>query len=240
MEHGAELICSYDLCRNCGIKFRYCKFCKAPVAKRNFQKLHSHAEEAAKLATAESPSAQGMNLIGAAAPNEALQQDITKFGGLNALNLASFSHNQELQFSRSRKVDVLVPKDEQRRGKRARVLEGGMSLDEARTGVVTTANSSAGSQSPMNEDSVARQQAGHLAGAPERAAARAANLDGGLVISWRSLLGERPPTEETEKMRDWLYRVIAVSSCTGVDSSSPEETSSQAAQIVREVLKDMS
>src|SRR5210317_1898408 len=42
VKHGAELVCSYDACRNAGIKFRYCVFCSLPVAKRNFFKKHKH------------------------------------------------------------------------------------------------------------------------------------------------------------------------------------------------------
>jgi hypothetical protein len=40
--HGTELYCSYFACRNAGIKFRYCVYCKLPVAKRNFAKRHRH------------------------------------------------------------------------------------------------------------------------------------------------------------------------------------------------------
>lgn len=36
------MICSHRACRNAGVKFRYCAFCKAPVAKRNFKRRHSH------------------------------------------------------------------------------------------------------------------------------------------------------------------------------------------------------
>ena len=43
MKHGTELLCSYFTCRNAGIKFRYCVYCKLPVAKRNFAKRHKHA-----------------------------------------------------------------------------------------------------------------------------------------------------------------------------------------------------
>jgi len=42
IKHGEELICSYEDCRKVGIKFKYCAFCKVPVAKRNFQKRHKH------------------------------------------------------------------------------------------------------------------------------------------------------------------------------------------------------
>ena len=41
-EHGAELQCSHPICRQSGIKFRYCAFCKKAVAKRNFRKRHAH------------------------------------------------------------------------------------------------------------------------------------------------------------------------------------------------------
>lgn len=42
VKHGTELVCSYFACRNAGIKFRYCVYCKLPVAKRNFAKRHRH------------------------------------------------------------------------------------------------------------------------------------------------------------------------------------------------------
>jgi len=40
--HGENLVCSYFACRNGGIKFRYCAYCMAPVAKRNFSRRHDH------------------------------------------------------------------------------------------------------------------------------------------------------------------------------------------------------
>eukprot|EP00934_Nitzschia_sp_Nitz4_P000832 Nitzschia sp. Nitz4//scaffold8_size234185//44063//45461//NITZ4_001237-RA/size234185-snap-gene-0.5-mRNA-1//1//CDS//3329559746//832//frame0 len=43
LEHGEGLRCTYPSCRDAGIKFRYCSFCNAPVAKRNFRKRHSHS-----------------------------------------------------------------------------------------------------------------------------------------------------------------------------------------------------
>jgi hypothetical protein len=43
IKHGAELVCSYNACRNAGTKFRYCVQCSLPVAKRNFFKRHKHA-----------------------------------------------------------------------------------------------------------------------------------------------------------------------------------------------------
>ena len=35
-------MCSYYACRNGGVKFRYCAYCMAPVAKRNFSRRHDH------------------------------------------------------------------------------------------------------------------------------------------------------------------------------------------------------
>jgi len=40
--HGELLNCSHPFCSEKGFKFRYCMFCKLPVAKRNFTKRHSH------------------------------------------------------------------------------------------------------------------------------------------------------------------------------------------------------
>jgi len=45
VQHGEELICSYEACRHGGIKFRYCATCSLPVAKRNFNQRHSHGRE---------------------------------------------------------------------------------------------------------------------------------------------------------------------------------------------------
>mmetsp|Transcript_2731 Transcript_2731/g.6288 ORF Transcript_2731/g.6288 Transcript_2731/m.6288 type:complete len:894 (-) Transcript_2731:257-2938(-) len=42
IEHGDELLCSYPACRAAGCKFRYCLYCKVPVAKRNFRNRHRH------------------------------------------------------------------------------------------------------------------------------------------------------------------------------------------------------
>ena len=41
-KHGEDLVCSYFACRNGGVKFRYCAYCMAPVAKRNFCRRHDH------------------------------------------------------------------------------------------------------------------------------------------------------------------------------------------------------
>ena len=44
MPHGADLICSYDHCRNAGVKFKFCGVCQMPVAKRNFRNRHKHED----------------------------------------------------------------------------------------------------------------------------------------------------------------------------------------------------
>eukprot|EP00529_Nitzschia_sp_RCC80_P004210 CAMPEP_0113462528 /NCGR_PEP_ID=MMETSP0014_2-20120614/12146_1 /TAXON_ID=2857 /ORGANISM="Nitzschia sp." /LENGTH=955 /DNA_ID=CAMNT_0000354409 /DNA_START=659 /DNA_END=3526 /DNA_ORIENTATION=+ /assembly_acc=CAM_ASM_000159 len=45
VKHGQELVCSHAVCRQRGIKFRYCWECRIPVAKRNFHQRHSHGLE---------------------------------------------------------------------------------------------------------------------------------------------------------------------------------------------------
>ena len=45
IQHGQDLICSHEACRNGGVKFCYCTFCRIPVAKRNFRIRHIHADE---------------------------------------------------------------------------------------------------------------------------------------------------------------------------------------------------
>eukprot|EP00429_Kryptoperidinium_foliaceum_P088989 CAMPEP_0176198616 /NCGR_PEP_ID=MMETSP0121_2-20121125/8143_1 /TAXON_ID=160619 /ORGANISM="Kryptoperidinium foliaceum, Strain CCMP 1326" /LENGTH=575 /DNA_ID=CAMNT_0017537469 /DNA_START=36 /DNA_END=1764 /DNA_ORIENTATION=+ len=47
IKHGDGLICSFPQCRNRGVKFLYCAYCKDPVAKRNFRDRHTHNDQAA-------------------------------------------------------------------------------------------------------------------------------------------------------------------------------------------------
>ena len=42
--HGQDLKCSHPSCRASGVKFRYCKVCDIPVAKRAFWRKHIHEE----------------------------------------------------------------------------------------------------------------------------------------------------------------------------------------------------
>lgn len=42
IQHGKELICSYNGCSNPRTKFCYCVHCNQPVAKRNFARKHNH------------------------------------------------------------------------------------------------------------------------------------------------------------------------------------------------------
>lgn len=43
-KHGKELVCSFPQCRDSGIKFCYCAYCRVPVARRNFRLRHHHAD----------------------------------------------------------------------------------------------------------------------------------------------------------------------------------------------------
>lgn len=44
IKHGQDLVCSYAACRDGGIKFRYCLYCRIPVSKRNFRLRHHHID----------------------------------------------------------------------------------------------------------------------------------------------------------------------------------------------------
>jgi hypothetical protein len=52
IKHGDELICSYPVCRNAGVKFCFCTHCRIPVAKRNFRIRHNHCDFAPPAAVA--------------------------------------------------------------------------------------------------------------------------------------------------------------------------------------------
>ena len=43
-KHGDPLFCSFPACRDMGVKFLYCCYCKGPIARRSFRNKHYHAE----------------------------------------------------------------------------------------------------------------------------------------------------------------------------------------------------
>lgn len=77
--HGAELKCSHPSCMKDGIKFRYCKHCNKPVAKRNFRKRHAHPElmeleDAASIKNSSSFQQQSQQLLHQQQQSSLLQQ----------------------------------------------------------------------------------------------------------------------------------------------------------------------
>ena len=61
LKHGDPLICSYPECRNRGVKFLYCTYCKDPVAKRNFRNRHNHGMTTAEGDSSETKSKASAN-----------------------------------------------------------------------------------------------------------------------------------------------------------------------------------
>ena len=47
-KHGDPLVCSFTACRDTGIKFRYCAYCKNAITKRQFDSQHQHQEKKRK------------------------------------------------------------------------------------------------------------------------------------------------------------------------------------------------
>ncbi|KAL3921867.1 MAG: hypothetical protein SGILL_002518, partial [Bacillariaceae sp.] len=45
LPHGTPLVCSYPACRDKGVKFLYCAFCKDTGAKRQFRERHNHGAD---------------------------------------------------------------------------------------------------------------------------------------------------------------------------------------------------
>ncbi|KAL3912160.1 MAG: hypothetical protein SGILL_006993, partial [Bacillariaceae sp.] len=43
--HGTDLVCSFPQCRNGGVKFLYCAYCKDAIARRSFRSQHLHTGE---------------------------------------------------------------------------------------------------------------------------------------------------------------------------------------------------
>ncbi|GMH93065.1 hypothetical protein TrVE_jg7791 [Triparma verrucosa] len=61
--HGTLLKCSHPYCSEAGWKFRFCMFCKLPVAKRNFTKRHSHLPDQGGKKAPEPTSEEGQRIL---------------------------------------------------------------------------------------------------------------------------------------------------------------------------------
>ncbi|GMH85546.1 hypothetical protein TL16_g10264 [Triparma laevis f. inornata] len=61
--HGTLLKCSHPYCSEAGWKFRFCMFCKLPVAKRNFTKRHSHLPNQGDKKPPEPTSEEGQRIL---------------------------------------------------------------------------------------------------------------------------------------------------------------------------------
>lgn len=98
-KHGENLVCSYYACRNGGIKFRYCAYCMAPVAKRNFSRRHDHGMLQKKLKGGSSETAGKAT---AARDSTAGKSAATKTGNGPAVLLETAPEEDEVKKKRKR------------------------------------------------------------------------------------------------------------------------------------------
>lgn len=181
MQHGDGLICIFPECRNRGIKFLYCAFCKDPVAKRNFRNRHTHEDNVdssdrpfkmQKMTKSVPSSRPNTNAPNASkAPHEVSEGA----GSSNNGSGEGWPSNSNLV---SRQT-AMLPR------KRPHYLK------ESQKRSTTAAAMSSETDTTSQEKS--------------------ARVDTKRVDAWTMLLAERPSTDQSDAMSKWLMKVMAIS-----------------------------
>ena len=204
-KHGSELFCSHEQCRNEGIKFLYCAYCKVPVAKKSFYSRHRHDEEEGKKPELKGEKREEMKV---AAPNEAKFPAQPDESGV------------PLQVTLTRtKSDKKKKKKRKSRSASKREQRCGSSDKKRKT---TSHSSSSESSSASSRSSLSREASSanmNAEGKTDRAGPAAAASDTPyeqfrntpVLKNWENLLFHRPPTEAADQMSEWLMGVLSVS-----------------------------
>jgi hypothetical protein len=226
--HGADLVCSHPTCRDGGIKFAYCKYCDAPIAKRSFRQ-HSHESLIAgeeKMSTKVSkknprhhdseedgrkPSAKKRQKVSITERSD----DNVSSSPLNALNALAEA------------AAVAAPRGIQASAAGAPGAQGGFNLFQIASGLSETSSFSASSGTrPRDEgesnDSLSThdEQNEDKQRLDAAAAAAAAAVIGHnyrendrekLRREWLALLEARGSVQSADEMSSWLMRVLAIS-----------------------------
>lgn len=208
VQHGEDVVCSHPACRNAGVKFRYCSFCKAPVAKRNFRRRHNHGGE-----TSTSSS-------------DDLDDESAKMSTVSATSSRRLISASEEEPEAKRAKLVISSEDD----------DVATTTDSSKSSTENGRNSSSSSDEPNSSSSsdepkhtepskrtekaeVAKPAPKHDApiAAGEADSSTATIKASGKSISlerreqWAKLLEERPITNDSESMSAWIDKILKVS-----------------------------
>eukprot|EP00934_Nitzschia_sp_Nitz4_P003786 Nitzschia sp. Nitz4//scaffold175_size95217//76442//78480//NITZ4_004734-RA/size95217-snap-gene-0.67-mRNA-1//1//CDS//3329538972//3776//frame0 len=189
MAHGADLLCCYPSCREGGVKFRYCKVCKVPAAKRSFLFRHGHSNK--KRAGRESPpvssDAEEVSDNGAS-DGEKAKRNLTFHEDTKD------SSNAQDTSSESKKKDVgepvKKPSSPSLVSRESEMESSKAAAKKRRLDPTIDTQSTQSSVSSTSEDT--------------------------RVALWRDLLYQRPIDDDEDKMSLWLMRIVQVSGTKGV------------------------
>lgn len=177
------------------MKFRYCSYCKAPVAKRNFRRRHNHGGDTS---TVESDD------------NE---DDSAKVSALNSINSTKrlSRDNVELGAKRS-KYDAASSKDENmmmNSSKSPSDYDGKSAL--AKRSFITTTKQVSTDDCPNDEKEDHRIHDIILS----TIKSKTRDISQEQRVEWAKLLDERPLTGNSEAISKWINKILEVSGVRG-------------------------
>lgn len=195
IKHGDGLICSFPACRNRGVKFLYCAYCKDPVAKRNFRNQHSHADGAEGTIAAAQPSIQQTSHVASATGKQHDHKEATT------------EPSSELSMSKKRKMSTTqdVTEDDP-----LPTSSSGLKIGPASGNASSSEGDKSTSEHSDENDEISK---------------KIASIDMARRSAWERLLVSRPSTDDNEVLAAWLVRVMAVSDLKKPFRSEDEESS---------------
>lgn len=223
IQHGQDLVCSYPACRDLGVKFRYCLFCRVPVAKRNFCLRHSHSDDVLQPAKAYKKKVPATICVEIDAKSPEKPRKMLSRSDRDDLQAGKATSEAQMEprkstakkrksrhnrSSRDSKVQVRSEGyvDETMSIRRNRRDHQNRKKKRSRRDVSEPpqyADSKLDSN-VVNESSSSKQQKKKTKRAIEE-------IDDRRLLMWSSLLGKRPVVDNDDDMSKWLMKVMAIS-----------------------------
>eukprot|EP00542_Grammatophora_oceanica_P011917 CAMPEP_0194049650 /NCGR_PEP_ID=MMETSP0009_2-20130614/30811_1 /TAXON_ID=210454 /ORGANISM="Grammatophora oceanica, Strain CCMP 410" /LENGTH=513 /DNA_ID=CAMNT_0038695855 /DNA_START=54 /DNA_END=1595 /DNA_ORIENTATION=- len=185
--HGMLLLCSHPACHGSGRRFRYCKVCELPVAKRNFVKRHSHDLKPSVMSSTAAP------------PPAPPPLQITAPGETARLTAVPIRWPEGQRKRRSVSYDAA---DTLNQMMQQGVDAGDSGAKKARSSVVTTSASGPSILKTSTAPNPVTSSGGLLT---------MTMAVGSREHQWMQLLQSRPQTDDSVDMPSWMSSVIAVS-----------------------------
>lgn len=208
IQHGEDVVCSHPACRNAGVKFRYCSFCKAPVAKRNFRRRHNHGgensssgsdyldDESAKLSTTSGTSSRRM----ISASEEEPEAKRTKLISSEDDDVETTTDSSKSSSANGRKSSSSKTKSSANKPTTEKAEAPDPAPKKTVQPQVPTATATATVATCEADSSTATMKAsGKSTSSLERRQ------------EWAKLLEERPTTNDSESMSAWIDKILKVS-----------------------------